>query len=66
MLSKYTKQRRILRKFFLAMDQIRGRNRSVITLLLFILAILAVLLVLYETRYGPGVGGDSVRYIMGS
>jgi len=48
------------------MDQIRGRNRSVITLLLFILAILAVLLVLYETRYGPGVGGDSVRYIMGS
>lgn len=48
------------------MDQIRGQKRNVISALLFILAIIAILLVLYETRFGPGVGGDSVRYIMGS
>jgi hypothetical protein len=46
------------------LDEIKANKLRVAVLL--IVALLGVVLILFQTRYGPGTTGDSVRYLMGT
>jgi hypothetical protein len=42
------------------------QQRWLVSFLLLLIAAVGVGLILYETRIGPGINGDSVHYIMGA
>jgi hypothetical protein len=46
------------------LDEIKANKLRVAVLL--IVALLGIALILFQTRYGPGTTGDSVRYLMGT